>query len=85
MKRTQGGVRLQRWLEDERRTQAWLANELGTYQANVSRWIRGGPAPRVEVAVAIKRLTGISIESWTEAVMEPTSSTDLSALVAKAG
>lgn len=84
MKRTQGGVRLQRWLEDERRTQAWLASELGTYQANVSRWIRGGPPPRLETAIAIKRITGISLESWADPAKAPESGTDVNDAAARA-
>ncbi len=66
MKRSQAGVRLRQWLDDERRTQEWLAEQLGTYQANVSRWIRGGPSPTIETARAIRTITGISIEAWAE-------------------
>lgn len=83
MKRSQGGVRLRQWLDDERRTQEWLAGELGTYQANVSRWIRGGPPPTIEVAKAIRRITGISIEAWTEP-MAAESGHDLTAVARRA-
>lgn len=81
MKRSHGGVRLRRWLEDERRTQEWLADQLGTYQANVSRWIRGGPPPNLATAIAIRRITGISVEAWTESVE---SGTDVAVLTARA-
>jgi transcriptional regulator with XRE-family HTH domain len=79
MKRSQAGVRLRQWLQDERRTQEWLAEQLGTFQPNVSRWIRGGPPPSIETAKAIRRITGISIEAWTEPAPQPVSSTNVAA------
>lgn len=66
MRRTQGGTLLQAWLRDEHRTQEWLASQLDTYQANVSRWIRGGPLPRLSVLLEIRSLTGIPVEAWAE-------------------
>lgn len=59
-----GGVRLRDWLRDERRTQEWLGEQIGTHQTNVSAWIRGRPIP-VEMAVKIEKLTGIEVEDWT--------------------
>jgi len=59
-----GGERLRVWLEDERRTQQWLGEQIGTHQTNVSAWIRGRPIP-LEMAVKIEKLTGIEVEDWT--------------------
>jgi plasmid maintenance system antidote protein VapI len=59
-----GGVRLRDWLREERRTQEWLAEQIGSHQTNISAWIRGRPIP-LEAAVAIERLTGIEVEDWT--------------------
>lgn len=59
-----GGVRLRAWLDQERRSQEWLGEQIGTHQTNISAWIRGRPIP-VEEAVAIKKLTGIEVEEWT--------------------
>lgn len=59
-----GGVRLRDWLRDERRTQEWLAEQIGSYQTNVSAWIRGRPIP-VDMAVKIQKLTGVEVEEWT--------------------
>lgn len=58
-----GGARLRDWLRKERRTQEWLAEQIGTHQTNVSAWIRGRPLP-VRMAVRIKDLTEIPIEDW---------------------
>lgn len=63
-----------------------MASELGTYQANVSRWIRGGPPPRLDVLIKIRRITGISIESWNDYSMPEAkdSGTDLRIPTARA-
>ena len=58
-----GGVRLRRWLKDNRRTQEWLAEQIDTHQTNVSAWILGRPLP-VEAAIAIRKVTDIPVEDW---------------------
>ncbi len=59
-----GGVRLRDWLKNERRTQEWLADQIGTHQTNVSRWILGRPIPTA-MAVKLEELTGIEVREWT--------------------
>ncbi len=63
MEKKRGGVRLRAWLKTERRTQQWLAGEVGTHQTNVSAWILGRPIP-LEMAVAIRKITDIPVEDW---------------------
>jgi hypothetical protein len=57
------GVRLRDWLESERRSQGWIAEQIDTHQTNVSAWIRGRPIP-LEAAIKIRGLTGIEVEEW---------------------
>lgn len=63
MEQKRGGARLRQWLDDERRTQDWLAEQIGTHQTNISAWIRGRPIPLAE-AVAIRKITDIPVEDW---------------------
>lgn len=60
-----GGARLRDWLRGERRTQEWLALEIGTHQTNVSAWIRGRPLP-IRMARKIRDVTNIPIEDWDQ-------------------
>jgi plasmid maintenance system antidote protein VapI len=66
MSRTRGGARLQKWLEDERRSQAWLAEQIGFHQTNISAWIRGRPIS-LAAAQSIEAVTSIATELWLEA------------------
>ena len=65
---------MRQWLKDERRTQEWLAKELRVRQTSVSRWLRDSKTttPTLESAIAIRRLTGVSLESWLEPVDQST-------------
>ncbi len=63
MSAKQGGVRLRDWLREERRTQQWLAEQIGTHQTNVSRWVLGAPPP-LEMALKIEAVTKIEVEAW---------------------
>lgn len=63
---TQGGSLLKKWLEGERRSQGWLADQLGTHQTNVSRWIRGEFPPPIAAAISIRGITGIEVEEWAK-------------------
>lgn len=71
MSKTQrrGGELLRRWLEDERRSQEWIADQIGTHQTNVSRWIRGWDMP-LDMAIAIRKVTGIEVETWVQPGVE---------------
>ena len=53
------------WLTSERRSQAWLAEQISTHQTNVSAWIRGRPIP-LDKAIAIRAITGTPVEAWAE-------------------
>ena len=61
-----GPESLQAWLTEERRTQMWLAGQIGVSQTAVSSWLRGARPPPLATALAIQRLTGIPVESWAE-------------------
>jgi plasmid maintenance system antidote protein VapI len=67
MVQKRGGVRLRQWLRDERRTQEWLGEQIGSHQTNVSAWIRGERQVPIEKAVKLEKLTGIEVEEWTVA------------------
>lgn len=70
MNQTQGGVLLRRWLKNERRSQQWLADEIGepcrNSQTNISAWIIGPRPPPLAVAIAIRDITGIDVDEWTK-------------------
>ncbi len=75
MRNTQGGVRLRDWLRDERRTQKWLGEQIGTHQATVSKWILG-QAPPLAMALAMEKVAGIEPCDWL--IPSEESSTSLS-------
>lgn len=62
---------LRDWLEKERRSQEWLAEQIGAHQTSVSRWLLGKP-PSLELALKLEKLAGIEPEAW---VPEPADST----------
>lgn len=61
---TKGGELLRAWLKEERRTQEWLAEQLGTHQTTVSGWLLGREIS-LKFAVAIHKLTKIPVSTWT--------------------
>ena len=79
MTQTRGGVLLRRWLREERRSQEWVAGQIGTHQTNVSAWTRGRPIP-LDKAIAIRDLTGIAVEAWAEEADDADESGEHSAL-----
>ncbi len=81
MVQKRAGVLLRDWLKEERRTQDWLAEQIGTHQTNVSAWIRGRPIP-LAMAIAVRDVTKIEVDEWTQ---ETESGSSLSADAAKAG
>jgi hypothetical protein len=53
---------LRDWLKAERRTQDWLAEQVGdVHQTTVSLWLRGGEIP-LEKALRLAHITGLSVE-----------------------
>lgn len=84
MRNTQGGVKLRDWLREERRTQKWLGEQIGTHQTNVSRWILGHEPP-LGMALALEQVTGIEPFTWLVPVEEESSppETDDAALHAR--
>ena len=65
MAKRRGSELLQIWLEREQRSQSWLARQLGVTQMTVSRWV-GGDSPKLDAALEIERITGVSVKDWTE-------------------
>lgn len=60
---TVGGLRLRAWIKDERRTQEWIAEQVGAHQTSVSRWLKGGEVP-LAAALKLHEITGIEPEAW---------------------
>lgn len=52
------GKRLDTWLDQNDRTKAWLARELGVAPAVLWRWMAGERQPRVDFASRIELITG---------------------------
>lgn len=63
MRQRRGGVLLREWLKEDRRSQEWLASQIGTRQTSVSAWIHGRSIP-VGMAIKIRTITGIPLEEW---------------------
>lgn len=53
---------LKRILEDEGRTQSWLARRLGVQRQSVGIWVHGIYRPQPETQAAIAALLGRSVE-----------------------
>jgi transcriptional regulator with XRE-family HTH domain len=64
MVETSGRVELVKYLEPEGRSQAALADAIGTSQTNVSAWTRGIQRPGDEYREALEIVTGIPADSW---------------------
>lgn len=64
MRPTRGGVLLRDWLERERRSQEWLAEQIGVHQTTVSGWIRGTEI-KARPAALVEEITGIPISEWS--------------------
>jgi len=60
---TEGAQALAKWLEDERRSQEWLAKQLGVAQSSVGLWLKGGGLS-VKHALRLKDVTRIAVEAW---------------------
>lgn len=67
-------VKLVEWLRAERRTQGWLAEQIGgTHQTTVSSWLHGRDIP-LEKARRIAEVTGLSVDDVALVVSEPPAS-----------
>ena len=66
MSQRRGGALLKKWLKDERRSQEWLAEQIGNSQTNISQWINGPRPPPLDVAIAIEKVTSVEVHSWGE-------------------
>ena len=68
-------VKLVEWLRAERRTQEWLAEQIGgTHQTTVSSWLHGRDIP-LEKARRIAEVTGLSVDDVALVVSEAPAST----------
>lgn len=63
-KETPAGERLGRWAERRKLSHEALAETLGVHQTTISAIIRGTRKPRVELALAIEKLTRIPTRAW---------------------
>jgi plasmid maintenance system antidote protein VapI len=63
------GELLQKWLEENDKTAAWLAEQLGVDRVVLWRWMVGERTPRIEHCAAIERITNSAVPaaSWAEA------------------
>jgi transcriptional regulator with XRE-family HTH domain len=61
-----GSRALAAWLSSSELTQRDVAEALGTTTQMVQHWMRGRHTPSLVIAVRIRDLAGIPVESWTE-------------------
>lgn len=58
--------RLRRWLDDEERTQLWLADQVGVSEGAVSQWVTGRVTPKTKTLERISQVTGLSMNELIE-------------------
>ena len=63
---TTGSRALEAWLTASSLTQRDVADALGTTTQMVQHWMRGRHTPSLVIAVRIRNLTGIPVDSWAE-------------------
>lgn len=57
--------RLMKWMSrDPKRTQAWLARQLGVSAPSVHAWMKGQTRPEPHLRKALRELASIPEESW---------------------
>ena len=63
--------RLADWLNDTKRTQKWLAGELGVREGTVSAWMNGG-LPHARTIGRIAEITGgaVPADSWFDSAAQ---------------
>lgn len=57
-------------LEEMEKNQAYLAQEVGLTQVSVYRFLTGQSIPTVKTLYSISKVTGISIEKLSEALLD---------------
>ena len=57
---------LHTWLERNKHSQKWLADQLSTPESVISKMIHGTSLPRTETLLAISKLTGLDIKTLME-------------------
>jgi DNA-binding XRE family transcriptional regulator len=68
---TRGQHHLREWRESLSYSQAEAAVALGVDQTTISCWERGDRTPGLRLAIAIRKVTGIPVESWSQIMKEP--------------
>ena len=68
--KTAFGILIVNKLEEMKRNQAYLAQEVGLTQVSVYRFLTGQSVPTVKTLYSISKVTGISIEELTEALLD---------------
>lgn len=63
---TPGHHQLREWLTRSHKMQKELALALGITQAYLSQVLGGFRRPKLEILMAIERLTGVPVESWAD-------------------
>ena len=53
---------LRAWLEENDKTQEWLASKIGATQGSVSHWCIGRYKPGAEMLLALSEITGLTLE-----------------------
>lgn len=68
--KTAFGLLIVNKLEEMNKNQAYLAQEVGLTQVSVYRFLTGQSVPTVKTLYSISKVTGISIEKLTEALLD---------------
>ncbi len=58
--------RLKKWLDEQKCSQAWLAEQLGVTPSMVSQLLSGDRSPSLKIAARIEDLTGIPTRDFAE-------------------
>lgn len=67
--KTTFGLLIVNRLDEMEKNQAYLAQEVGLTQVSVYRFLTGQSVPTVKTLYSISKVTGISIEKLTEALL----------------
>lgn len=68
--KTTFGLLIVNRLEEMEKNQTYLAQEVGLTQVSVYRFLTGQSVPTVKTLYSISKVTGISIEKLTEALLD---------------
>lgn len=60
----QGSADLTKWREEHKKSQGFVAGELGLRQNAVSEWESGNRRPDLVNAFRLETLTGVPVEAW---------------------